>query len=495
MIESNGHSNKRLGTGVRGLDEILLGGFTPNHLYLIEGDPGSGKTTLALQFLLEGIRQGEKCLYVTLSESKNELFNVADTHGWSMEGLNIFELIPDQLKYADGEEQYTFFHPSEVELGETMKAILEKVEKVQPNRVVFDSLSEMRLLARDPLRYRRQILGLKQYFTGRQSTVLLLDDRSSALDDLDLQSLAHGVVFLEQLAPQFGAERRRLRVIKFRGSAYRGGFHDFTIHTGGLAVFPRLVANEHHADFEKVDTLSGVSALDTLLGGGIPRGSSTLLMGPAGSGKSSIAIQYAIAAMNRGEVAALFTFEEGTGSLYSRTLGLGIDLRAYEKKGLLKIAQVDPAELSPGEFAARVQERVEKDRAGVVVLDSLNGYLNAMPEEKFLIIQLHELLSSLNQQGVVTMLISAQHGILGTAMTSAVDTSYLTDNVILFRFYEYEGHVRKAVSVVKKRSGSHESTIRNLNMSSEGITVGPPLTNMRGVLSGVPVERMERETQ
>lgn len=473
-------------TGIDGLDQILQGGLPRNSLYLVEGDPGSGKTTLALRFLVQGAEQGERCLYVTLSESKTELEGVAKSHGMSLAGLEIFELIPDEPKTIGGDEQYTFFHPSEVELGETTKAVLEVVNRVKPSRVVFDSLSEMRLLARDPLRYRRQILGLKQFFAGKDCTVLLLDDKSSTSNDLQMQSLAHGVIVLEQLAPEYGAERRRLRVVKLRGSKYRGGYHDFVIATGGLTVFPRLVASEHSTEFEEEATPSGVESLDKIMGGGMPRGSSTLLIGPAGVGKSSVATQYAVAAMKRGEKAAMFTFEEGMGSLFARSRGLKCDLTEFIEKGLLYVRQIDPAELSPGEFANLLQSAVEDSGAKFIIIDSLNGYLNAMPEERFLIIQLHEILSYLSQLGVTTIIVCAQHGLMGTAVQAPVDTSYLADNIILFRFYEMHGEVHKALSVVKKRSGCHETSIRELTMGGHGLSLGEPLVNMRGILTGVP---------
>ncbi|MDX6694654.1 MAG: circadian clock protein KaiC [Blastocatellia bacterium] len=474
-----------MATGNEGLDDVLCGGFPANRLYLVEGDPGTGKTTLALNFLLEGARAGESVLYVTLSETKEELTAVAESHGWSLDSINIYELIPAEESLKT-ETQYTIFHPSEVELGDTTKAVIEQVERLKPRRIVFDSLSEMRLLARDPLRYRRQILALKQFFAGRQCTVLLLDDRASTDGDLQVQSIAHGVLMLEQLTLDYGAERRRLRVIKLRGSRYRGGFHDFTIQTGGIDVYPRLVAADHHQDFAPEPISGGVPALDALLGGGLDRGTSTLIMGPAGAGKSSIAAQFAATAAKRGEIAAAFIFDEGINIHLARAAGLGTDLRSEVEAGRVKVKQIDPAELSPGEFAYYVRRAVEQDGARVVIIDSLNGYLQAMPDERFLTVQMHELLTYLNQQGVVTILVMAQHGFMGVNMGTPVDVSYLADTVMLLRYFEASGAVRRAISVVKKRTGYHEDTIRELRLSSKGVEVGKPLTEFHGVLTGVP---------
>jgi len=483
---AEGEAESRLATGSAGLDNVLNGGFPANRLYLVEGDPGTGKTTLALQFLLEGVRRGEPVLYVTLSETKEELTAVARSHGWSLEGVGLHELVPaaDSLK---AETQYTIFHPSEVELGETTRAVIEEVERIKPRRVVFDSLSEMRLLARDPLRYRRQILALKQFFAGRKSTVLLLDDRTAADTDLQVQSIAHGVLMLEQLELDYGAERRRMRVSKLRGSRFRGGFHDFAIRTGGVEVFPRLVAAGRHMEFEPGSVASGVAELDALLGGGLDRGTATLFLGPAGSGKSSLAAHFAAAAAARGEPAAAFIFDEGVNTYLGRAAGLGTDLRAEVEAGRFKVQQVDPAELSPGEFAHSVCTAVEGG-VRLVIIDSLNGYLQAMPDERFLTAQMHELLTYLNQQGVVTLLVMAQHGFLGTGMSSPVDVSYLADTVVLLRYFEVAGAIRRAVSVVKKRTGRHEDTIREMRLSAaRGIEVGEPLTAFRGVLTGVPM--------
>ena len=475
--------------GITGLDDILHGGITPNRVYLIEGNPGAGKTTLAMQYLLEGARYAEVGIFVTLSETKDELLDIAESHGWSLDAINIVELVAAETE-LEPDNQFTMFQPSEMELNVTTRAVLSEVEKLKPTRVVIDSLSEMRLLAQNPLRYRRQILALKQFFIGRQCTVLLLDDSTTGSEDLQLRSIAHGVISLEQLSPEYGAERRRLRIAKLRGQKYRGGYHDFVIEQGGLNVFPRLVASEHggiHADGQ---LKSGIKEIDALLGGGVEFGTSILLIGPAGSGKSSLAMQYAKMAADRGERAAMFAFDERMNTLLERSAGLGIDLRGSIESGHITIQQIDSAELSPGEFAHNVRLTVDgKDGqpgAKVVVIDSLNGYLNAMPEERFLIAQFHELLTYLGNKGVVTFLVVAQHGIVGTHMVSPIDTTYLADAVVLFRFFEARGQVRRAVSVVKKRSGEHELTIREFSMSRSGLKVGEPLEDFHGVLSGVP---------
>jgi circadian clock protein KaiC len=404
-----------------------------------------------------------------------------------LEGIEIVELIADEGD-LQRDTQVTMYHPSEVELSETTKAVLSAVQRVNPSRVIFDSLSEMRLLAQNSLRYRRQILALKQFFIGRKTTVVLLDDRTAEGSDLQLQSIAHGVISLEQLAPVYGAERRRLRVMKLRGTSYRGGYHDFTIKEGGLEIYPRLVAAEHTEPFERGQVKSGVAALDQLLGGGPDRGTSTLLMGPAGSGKSSLAVQYAAAAAARGDGAVLFAFDESLATLVARMESLGMALPVGVGPGKVDVQAIDPAEVSPGEFVHRVREAVEKAGARVVVIDSLNGYMNAMPQEQFLTVQLHELLTYLGRRGVVTLLIVAQHGLLGGVMESPVDTSYLADSVILFRYFELAGRVKKAISVVKKRSGFHEESIRELKMGAGGISLGPPLMQLRGILTGVPEE-------
>jgi circadian clock protein KaiC len=475
----------RVATGIEGLDYILGGGLPSRRLYLVEGDPGSGKTTLALQFLFEGAARGERVLYVTLSETAAELDEVAASHGWSLSDVAVHELPPADVATFTADDQYTIFHPSEVELGVTTKAVLAEIERVKPTRVVFDSLSEIRLLAREPLRYRRQILGLKQFFAGRDCTVLLLDDKTSQSGDLQLQSLAHGVISLQQLAPEYGAERRRLRVIKLRGVRFGGGYHDFVIAPGGLQVFPRLVAAPSRRTQPHRVLSTGQAGLDALLGGGLDSGTSTLLVGPAGSGKSATTTQIAFAAASRGEKVAMYLFDEGLDTFYGRAAGLGMDVRGLVDQGLLSLTQVDPAELSPGEFADRIRRAVTDDQVSVVVIDSLNGYTNSMPEERFLLAQLHELFTFLRQHDVLTLSVVAQHGLIGP-IQSPLDLSYLADNVMLFRIFEVAGSVRLALSVLKRRSGAHERTIRELRMSSDGLSFSEPLASLHGVLTGVP---------
>lgn len=482
--ESEAEDMPRISTGSEGLDDVLGGGIDPNRLYLYEGRPGTGKTTIALQFLREGARTGERVLYITLSETKRELSLVAKRHGWSLHGIDVFELVPPETT-LDPERELTVFHPAEMELNETTKLILEQVERVNPARVVLDSLSELRLLAQSSLRYRRQVLALKHFFTRRNCTVIMLDDLTAQQDDLQLHSISHGVVLLEQLAIDYGAERRRLRVVKMRGVRFRGGFHDFTIQKGGLEIYPRLVAAEHHKTFVGEVAPSGNSALDKMLGGGLERGTNALLIGGAGVGKSSLALTYAIASAQRGEHAVFFAFDEGRGTVEARARTLGLPLQEHLESGQIRYQQIDPAELSPGEFAANVRRSVQRDGARLVVIDSLNGYLNAMPDERFLILQMHELLSFLGQQGVLTILVLAQHGLVGP-MDTPLDMSYLSDAVLMLRYFEMAGSVRRALSVVKKRSGDHEHTIREFRLSKEGIQLGPPLTQFSGIFSGTP---------
>ena len=479
-------------TGIEGLDDILCGGLTPYRLYLIEGVPGSGKTTLAMQYLMQGARNGESVLYVTLSETEEELRAMAASHEWSLQGVTIRELVPPE-EALQPTEQYTMFHPAEVELSETTRTILADVERLKPTRVVFDSLSELRLLAGDPLRYRRQLLALKQFFRGRRCTVLLLDDLTSAGRDLQVQSIAHGVIVLEQLLPEYGSDRRRLRVLKHRGRRFRGGYHDYIISGGGLQVYPRLVAAEHRAPVHGDKVSSGIQGLDDLLGGGLERGTSTLIVGAAGTGKSSLAAQFMSCNAGRGGKSAMFIFDEARSTLVSRAAGLGIPLQKFLDDGTVVIRQVDPAELTPGEFAHTIRHEVEAHGATCIVIDSLNGYLNAMPGERFLTIHLHELLMYLGERGVATLLIGAHQGLIGAQMHTPIDASYLADAVLLLRYFEAYGSVHQAISVMKKRGGNHERTIREFKLEPGGITVGDPLSEFRGVLTGVPVYEANRE--
>jgi circadian clock protein KaiC len=486
-------STELFATGIAGLDDILGGGLARNQLYFVECDPGTGKTTIAMQFLMEGTRLGQKGLYVTLSESKNELLEIAESHGWSLDGIDVFELAPNE-KPLNPEAQYTVFNPSEIELADTTNAVLSEVERLQPARVVFDSLSELRLLARDSLRYRRQILGLKQYFSGRKCTVLLLDDRTAEGHDLQLQSIAHGVILMESVEREYGIKRRRLEVKKLRGSRFREGFHDYTIKRGGVEVYPRLVASEHFFTFTPTQLDSGLPALDKLLGGGLDSGTSTLLLGPAGCGKSTIAVRYAVSAVEQGGRAALFGFDETLATLVIRGKGLGLDIKKHVDSGNLFLRQVDAAELSPGQLVHEIRQLVEKQDLKLLIIDSLNGFLNAMPGEKFLAMQLHELLAYLSQKGITTLMTVAQHGFVGTNIDTPVDVSYLADTVLLFRYFEAAGEVRQALSVIKKRSGEHERTIRELVMKNGAITVGNVLIEFDGVLTGAPTYRGEMES-
>ncbi|MDB5925403.1 MAG: kaiC 2 [Betaproteobacteria bacterium] len=471
-------------TGVPGLDEILYGGLPAGRLYLVDGNPGVGKTTLALQFLLEGVRRGERCLYVTLSETKAELDSVADSHGWTLEGISIIEL--SQIESAlTTRSQNTLFQPAEVELNNLSKLLLEQISELKPSRLVLDSLSEMRLLAQNPLRYRRQILTFKQRFSAIDCTVLLLDDRSAVGPDVQVQSIVHGMLTLSIIPLKFGINRRYLSVTKLRGARFREGNHDYVINRGGITLYPRLVAADYPATFTRTTALSGNSELDKLIGGGLDAGTSNLLMGPAGSGKSTVASLFVHAAAERGDKAMLFAFDESLHTLYQRTRDLGLDLQGHVESGRLTVQQVDPAEIAPGELSNKIVECVEKLGVRMIVLDSLNGYVNAMPQEDFLSLHLHELLSFLNQRGVVTIMVLAQQGLIG-AMGTPVDVSYLADTVILTRFFEARGEVRKAISIIKKRSGAHETAIREMLMSRSGIQIGRPLSDFEGVLTGVP---------
>ncbi|WP_247887031.1 ATPase domain-containing protein [Azospirillum sp. SYSU D00513] len=471
-------------TGVPGLDDVLSGGLTRGRFYLLEGNPGTGKTTVALQFLLEGAARGERGLYITLSETAQELIDGAASHGWGLDGIEVFELVPPE-SLLDSDQQQSLLYSSDLELGETTRLIFEAVERVRPSRVVLDSLSEIRLLAQGSLRYRRQILALKHYFTRYGATVLLLDDMTADPNDKTVHSVAHGVVRLEELSPDYGAERRRLRVVKYRGQAYRGGYHDFTIGKGGVTAFPRLVAAEHKTDFAREPLTSGIGELDSLLGGGVERGTSAVILGPSGTGKSLFTLRFAASAVERGERAALFVFEEELGLMTERARAMGMDLDGMREGGNLFIEQVDAAELSPGEFAHKVRDRVDRSGVRTVVIDSLNGYQTAMPDERFLILHMHELLQYLNRQGATTFLTVAQHGLVGD-MKSPVDMTYLADTVLLLRYFEAIGEVRRAISVIKKRSGAHESTIREFRIGGGGIAIGEPLQDFQGVLRGVP---------
>lgn len=472
-------------TGITGLDAILGGGFPKHRLYLVKGDPGVGKTTLALQYLLAGATHGEKAMYITLSETKAEIESVAESHGWNLDPVAIFELSALEHQLAQ-EAQNTVFQPSEVELNNTTELLLNRIKKEKPRRLVIDSLSELRLLSDTPLRYRRQMLALKQFFAGQEMTVLMLDDHSGAGGgDLHVQSIAHGVLTIEQLETDYGADRRRVKINKLRGVNFVGGFHDAVIVPGGLRVFPRLVAADHQVDFKAAKMSSGIAPLDHLLGGGLDRGTSCLLLGPAGTGKSSVALQFAVAAAERKEKVASFLFEENLRTLIARSATLGMPVEKFQREGRIEFTQIDPAQLAPGQFVNLVRGKVEEDNVRVVIIDSLNGYLQAMPNARHLEIQLHEMLSYLSHHGVVSILTVAQHGLMGS-MNSPVDLTYLADTVLLLRYFEASGRVRKAVSVIKSRIGKHEDTIREFKLDAGGLRVGEPLEDFHGVLTGVP---------
>ena len=476
----------RCESGSPGLDDVLGGGFPRGYFYLLEGEPGTGKTTLALQFVSEGLRKGEKVLYITLSESPTDLQTVARTHGIPLEGIRFVELKPSEQDLKP-EGQYTVFHPSEIELGDRLQTIISEMGRHKPDRLVIDALSELRMLAKDPLRYRRQVISLREN-TPAGCTVLLLDDRSSRHADLELHSIVHGVVILEKVHREYGKTRRRVEVSKLRGCPFREGYHDYIIQTGGMTVFPRLIAGEHESEgYGGTPASSGIDQLDALVGGGLDRGTSTLLIGPAGCGKTTIAMRWLAASAQRGEKTAAFIFEETLSTLMGRARGLGMDLEPLISSGLVHIDHLDPAELSPGEFVDKVRACVDDGNARTVVIDSLNGFLQSMPGEQFLAVHLHELLTYLNHKGVVSLLVLAQAGVIGTNIQTPADVSYLADNILVLRYFEAKGEVKQAISMIKKRSGPHEHTIRELRLLPETIWVGDPLVNFHGVLSGIPV--------
>ncbi|MGI8990047.1 MAG: ATPase domain-containing protein [Bryobacteraceae bacterium] len=480
----------RASTGIAGLDEILLGGLPAGRMYLVEGDPGTGKTTIGLQFLLDGVRAGERCLYITLSETVDELAEVAESHGWTLDGIELYELQSEEHK-LDPNEQYTIFHPGEVELGEMIDRVFAQIERVRPGRVVFDSLSEMRLLAREPLRFRRQILAIKQFLSHRDCTVLMLDDHTIAGQDLQLQTICHGVVLLRIQCFDVGAPRRKLRVVKMRGIPFREGDHDFTVRHGGAVVFPRLVGAAERGGHNHEVISSGCLELDSLLDGGLHRGASVLLLGPSGCGKSTISASIASAAAARGENAAIFVFEDARGAFLRHAESMKIDIERHLEAGRITVQQIDPADVSSGELSFEVLDAVENKNARVVIIDSLNGYLCGMATERSLMLHMHELIMYLDRRNVLSILIVAQRGVIGPNVHSPIDVMYLADTVILFRHFEAAGEARQAITVIKKRGGPHETTIREIRFTPEGVRIGEPLRDIDGILSGLPRAKSE----
>jgi circadian clock protein KaiC len=482
-------NDRRLSSGIEELDHILGGGFPARRMFLIEGAPGTGKTTLALQFLLAGAQNKEQGLYVTFSESDNEIRSVAESHHWDLRGIELQELnsLGDRLK---DDEQYTVFQPADVELSETTARVVAEVRRVKPQRVVIDSLSEIRLVARDPLRYRRQILALKEILSECDCTVLFLEDYTLGNPDLLLQSIAHGVILLEKTQAEYGCLRRKLQVSKLRGGPSLDGVHDFAIRPGGLQVFRRMVSSDTVRASTSANS-SGIlstqnAELDRLTGGGVYWGTGVVLVGPAGTGKSTVGIQIISAAANEGHKASVFLFDEATANYVSRAKNVGLDLSPHISAGRVQVHQIDPNEQSPGEFAYLVRKQVEDGGVRVVVVDSLNGFLTAMTSERFLLAQLHELLSYLNSRSVLTIMTTAQHGMLNTADTTSFELTYLADLVIYLRYFEASGDVRKAISVIKNRLAAHETSIREFKITAKGLEIGLPLKDFEGILSGIP---------
>ena len=478
----NDLAGPRAYTGIRGLDTVLEGGLPRNHIYLVEGAPGSGKTTLGLQFSIAGAARGERVLFLTTGESEEELHQIADSHGWSLEGVTIrhFRALEDRKEMPE----QSVFHPAEIELPRTMDSLLSVIDEVDPQRLVVDSLTELRLVAANALWYRRQILALKDFLARRKCTTLLCDRLQDP--ETPVQTMAHGIISLDHYTPEYGPDRRRLRISKLRGQSYASGYHDYRIHRGGITLYPRLVAAEHRSDFHAETIPSGLAELDALFGGGADRGTATLLLGPTGTGKSSVVTQYAVAAASRGEPSSLYIFDERVQTLLSRARGLGLEVDRPISQGLIGINQIDPAELTPDEFSERIRSDIKNRGVRLVVIDSLAGYYHAMPNENLLMLHLHELLSYLSQSGVSALLVMTQHGLPGSAHHTPFDISYVADSVLLFHIFEYNGEMRRAISVYKRRGGPHENIIRELKFGPDGIRVGRPLTAFHGIFTGFP---------
>jgi circadian clock protein KaiC len=483
--EADEAASAKLSTGVPGLDEVLGGGLRVQRLYLALGDPGVGKTTMGLQFLLEGVRRGEPSLYATLSETREEVEEIAASHGWSLDGVELVELHAVEGSVGARDAQ-TMFHPVELDLDRFTAPLRETIERVRPARVVIDSLSELRILAGEMRRFRAQIMALKEHLTSLGCTLLLLDDRLPGNPEMVPQTFAHGVLALRLVTREFGPPRRRLSVSKLRGARIREGYHDFQIVTGGIVVYPRVVPSERRAGPEPGLLSSGVDGLDAMLGGGLTRATSALVMGPAGAGKSVVVTQYAHAAAARGERAAMFVFDESRETFLARAAGAGLDLRPHLASGLCSLTQMDPLEMAPDQFSHAVVSAVDPGGARLVIIDSLNGYMSSTPEESFLAHRFHELLACLGRLDVITLVTLSQHGFVGPMADTNLDVSYLADTVILLRFFEAVGEMRKCISVPKMRSGFHQLSLREYRISREGLEVGEPVSEFQGVLTGAP---------
>ena len=488
-MRTSSDESSRITSGIPGLDEILNGGVPRKTLLLIEGRPGSGKTTIALQFLLQGVREGETCLLITNAESAQQLDWIAATHGWKLDGIHVSEWRESADSAGEDAEDYTLFAEAEVEVGETLQYLYAEIERVQPTLLVIDTISALRVLAPTPAFYRRQLRRIREFLSTRSCTTLILDDASTGEKDARSQTLADGIIELNQVDFTYGMDRRRLRVRKLRGSTYVTGAHDFSITTGGIVLYPRLVARTHAKGGALEPLSSTIAELDRLSGGGLPRGTSTLMIGPAGTGKSTLSTIYALAAAGRGEKCCILLLDERIETHVARSQGLGLEIEAAMEAGSIRIQELNAAELSPGEIAHLLVRQVEEDDVGLVVIDTLNGYLHSAMEEPTVLLHLRELVAYLGRRNIVTLLTLTQHGIFGPAMLTPMDVSFLADNVFLLRYFEESGGIRQALSMVKKRTGQHERTIREFVLAPGSISVGPPLREFSGILTGTPYYR------